>query len=93
MSNTPKTDAKALEIISIPQQGKRLVMWKAHSKKMEREATKWRKNFLPFAAIYMSEYGEKHFGKGFMHPEHYDLLKESGARMDAWRKPQPPTES
>ena len=39
-SETPRTDAKALEIISITWQSMRLKMWKDHSEKLELEIKK-----------------------------------------------------
>jgi hypothetical protein len=40
--------------------------------------------------LHCAEYGKQHFGKEvLLHPEHYDLLKEAGCRMNAYKKATP----
>ncbi len=64
-----------------------------HAERLERErdeareeVEQWKLNFIPFAAIFMAEYGESRYGKGFMRSNHYDLLKKAGARMTGFKR-------
>ena len=54
--------------------------------KAEAEVKRWKELFVNFGVIHCANYGREHFGDGFMHPFHYDLLKEAGARMDDFKK-------
>lgn len=54
--------------------------------KAEAEVKYWKGLFVNFAVIHCSAYGKEHFGDGFLHPVHYDLLQEAGARMDDFQK-------
>lgn len=50
------------------------------------EVEKWKHHFITFACIHAAAYGKEHYGDGYMHPAHYDLLKEAGARMDDFKR-------
>jgi hypothetical protein len=45
---------------------------------------------VAFGAPWAARYGEDHFGPGHMAPEHYDILKECGARMDSFIRAERP---
>ena len=49
--------------------------------RLREEVKKWKQLFVNFAVIHCGQFGEQNFGKDYLHPLHYDLLKEAGARM------------
>lgn len=46
------------------------------------DVERWKKNFIPFAAMHASSYGRELYGEGCLHYTHFDMLEEAGARMD-----------
>lgn len=54
--------------------------------RLKEETKRWKDLFVNFAIVHCAQYGEQHFGKDCLHPNHYDLLEEAGARMVDFKK-------
>jgi hypothetical protein len=51
-----------------------------------KEVKKWKEKTITFGAVFMAPYGRDHYGEGMLHPDHYDILKDAGARMDDFKR-------
>lgn len=59
---------------------------KAEVERLRAEVTLYKGYTRGFGILHCAAYGEAHFGKKLLHPEHYDLLEKAGCRMDAYKK-------
>jgi hypothetical protein len=58
----------------------------AEVERLRAEVTLYKGYTRGFGILHCAAYGEQHFGKKLLHPEHYDLLEKAGCRMDAYKK-------
>ncbi len=96
-TSTPRTDKLATELwgddafdgefghfemVTLSRQLERKLSEKtAEVARLREDVKRWKELFVNFAIVHCGQYGEQHFGKDYLHPLHYDLLKEAGARM------------
>ena len=65
---------------------KRAEKAEAEVERLRAEVTLYKGYTRGFGILHCAAYGEQHFGKKLLHPEHYDLLEKAGCRMDAYKK-------
>lgn len=53
----------------------------------DKEVEEWKQNFIAFAGPAAAHYARTFdLPDGHLHPQHYDLLKRAGARMDSFTR-------
>lgn len=50
------------------------------------EVNLWKDRFVMFAIVHAAQWGRDHYGEGYLHPTHYNLLQEAGARLVDFKK-------
>lgn len=55
--------------------------------RLEAENARLRQDVIAFAGPWAANYAREHdLPKGHLHPDHYDILANAGARMDSWTR-------